>query len=249
MPSPPSSEILNQAWRTLVPERDARFGPLPPLMLTLTVVTGFVDAYSYLGLGHVFVANMTGNVVFSGFAIAGAPGFSLTASLASLTAFAVGALVGGRVARRDHAHRGRLLSTAMTIEFAMLLAAYLVAQLGPSPERSGSARYVLIALLGIGMGVQNAAARALAVPDLTTTVLTLTITGTSADSKAAGGPGGKPGRRLLSVAAMFLGALIGALAAVHGHAPLSLLCAVIILALAATAAYRTRPSTAAWTRP
>jgi uncharacterized membrane protein YoaK (UPF0700 family) len=152
------SEILNQALRTIVPERGARFGPLPPLMLLLTVVTGFVDAYSYLSLGHVFVANMTGNVVFSGFAVAGAPGFSLAASLAALAAFAVGALVGGRIARVHGAHRGRHFSTSILIETAVMLAAYLVAQLGPSPDKSAAIRYLLIVLLGIGMGVQNAAA-------------------------------------------------------------------------------------------
>ncbi len=46
-------------------------GPLPVLLLALTVATGLVDAVSYLVLGHVFVANMTGNVVFSGFALSG----------------------------------------------------------------------------------------------------------------------------------------------------------------------------------
>ena len=243
------SEILNQALRTIVPERGSRFGPLPPLMLLLTLVTGFVDAYSYLSLGHVFVANMTGNVVFSGFAVAGAPGFSLAASLAALAAFAVGALAGGRIARIHGAHRGRHFSTSILIETAVMLAAYLVAQLGPSPDKSTAIKYLLIALLGVGMGVQNAAARSLAVPDLTTTVLTLTITGTSADSKLAGGPGGKPGRRLLSVAAMFLGGLIGAEAVLHGHGPLSLLCAVVLLTAAASVAWRTRTSEADWTRP
>lgn len=71
---------LHDAWATVVPDMKDRHGPLPPLMLALTVVTGLVDAFSYLVLGHVFVANMTGNVVFSGFAIAGAAGFSLAAS-------------------------------------------------------------------------------------------------------------------------------------------------------------------------
>src|SRR2546430_2759576 len=56
-------------------------GPPPPLLLVLTVVTGVVDAVSILRLGRVFVANMTGNVVFSAFALVGAPGFSLSASL------------------------------------------------------------------------------------------------------------------------------------------------------------------------
>ena len=243
-----SRENLHEAWRTLVPERGAPFGPLPPLMLALTLVTGFVDAYSYLALGHVFVANMTGNVVFSGFSIAGAPGFSLVASLVALATFSLGALAGGRVARVDRTHRGRLLSTALVIQGTLILAAYLVAQLAASPDTSAASRYVLIVLLGLAMGVQNAAARALAVPDLTTTVLTLTITGTSADSKVAGGPGGKAGRRLLSVAAMFLGALLGAVAILHGHAPLSLLGALILLTAAASVTWPTRTSTADWTR-
>jgi uncharacterized membrane protein YoaK (UPF0700 family) len=64
----------------------------------MTLVTGLVDAFSYLVLGHVFVANMTGNVVFLGFALVGAPGFSIAASLAAMAAFAVGALLGGRLA-------------------------------------------------------------------------------------------------------------------------------------------------------
>ena len=72
---------VNAAWRevtaTLRPRPDSADGPLPPLLLTLTVVAGLVDATSYLKLGHVFVANMTGNVVFLGFGIAGAGGISV----------------------------------------------------------------------------------------------------------------------------------------------------------------------------
>lgn len=75
-------------------------GPLPALLLILTVVTGVVDAVSILSLGRVFVANMTGNVVFVGFAVAGAPGFSLAASLFALGGFLAGALVGGLLAQR-----------------------------------------------------------------------------------------------------------------------------------------------------
>lgn len=50
-------------------------GPLPALLLGLTAVTGVVDAISILALGRVFVANMTGNIVFIGLAIAHAPAF------------------------------------------------------------------------------------------------------------------------------------------------------------------------------
>ncbi|SOD89590.1 DUF1275 family protein [Streptomyces sp. Ag109_G2-15] len=239
---------LRDAWATLVPDMRDRHGPLPPLMLTLTVVTGLVDAFSYLVLGHVFVANMTGNVVFSGFAIAGAAGFSLAASLAALAAFAVGALLGGRLAHGARAHRGRVLHLALTLETALVLAAYVVAEATATPY-AGTVRYALIVLLGLAMGVQNAAARALAVPDLTTTVLTLTITGVAADSRAAGGKGGKAGRRSLSAAAMFTGGLAGAVAVLHGGPALPLLFATLLLVAATVSAFALTRSDATWTQP
>src|SRR6201999_405107 len=96
-------------------DRTGRHGPLPPLLVSMTLVTGLVDAFSYLVLGHVFVANMTGNVVFLGFALAGAPGFSIGASLAAMAAFAVGALVSGRLGSWHRDHRGRLHSSAAAI--------------------------------------------------------------------------------------------------------------------------------------
>jgi len=97
------------------PGSDARDGPLPPLLLSLTAVTGLVDAASYLKLGHVFVANMTGNVVFLAFALAGAPGFSILASLVALCSFVLGSFGGGLLGSRLGQHRGRLLSAAATI--------------------------------------------------------------------------------------------------------------------------------------
>lgn len=72
--------LLTDVLRTLVPRAGDRDGPLPPLMLLLTVVTGLVDAVSCLALGHVFVANMTGNVVFLCFAPAGADELSAAGS-------------------------------------------------------------------------------------------------------------------------------------------------------------------------
>ena len=239
--------VLRDAWTTVVPDLKDRHGPLPPLMLALTLTTGLVDAFSYLTLGHVFVANMTGNVVFSGFALVGAPGFSLTASLAAVGAFATGALFGGRLARRAHAHRGRLLHRALVLETLLVAAACAAAQMADSSH--DAVRYLLIVLLGLAMGVQNAAARALAVPDLTTTVLTLTITGIASDSRLAGGPGSRAGRRVLSAAAMFLGALIGALAVLHGHRSMPLLLAALLLAAATAAAFPLTRSDRSWTQP
>jgi uncharacterized membrane protein YoaK (UPF0700 family) len=230
----PMTSLLADVRDTLVPDLAGPHGPLPPLLISMTLVTGLVDAVSYLTLGHVFVANMTGNVVFLGFALAGAPGFSVGASLTALAAFAAGALVGGRVTAWHRAHRGRQHSTAAGTQAGLLAVAVVVAALGAVPL-TAPYRYALIVALGLAMGVQNAAARKLAIPDLTTTVLTLTITGLAADSRAAGGPGGRPGRRLLSVVTMLGGALIGAALVLHTRIYYPLVIAfVVIVAGAAT---------------
>jgi hypothetical protein len=85
--------------------------------LTPTVVTGLVDATSYLKLGHVFVANMTGNVVFLGFGIAGAGAISVWASVTALGSFLVGGVVGGRTGSRWSSNRRRHLAAATTMDF------------------------------------------------------------------------------------------------------------------------------------
>jgi uncharacterized membrane protein YoaK (UPF0700 family) len=215
---------------TIGPDRHGRHGPLPPLLLSMTLVTGLVDAFSYLVLGHVFVANMTGNIVLLGFALAGAPGFSITASAAALVSFSVGAVIGGRLGSRHGRHRGRLHSSAGAIQALFLAASVILAAVSGSPVMPGY-RYALIGVLGAAMGIQNAAARKIAVPDLTTTVLTLTITGIAADSALAGGPGSKAGSRLPAVATMLAGALIGAVLVRHAPIcyPLAIAFAVITL--------------------
>ncbi|MFI8435524.1 YoaK family protein [Streptomyces sp. NPDC079020] len=242
--------VLREAWSTVVPDPDSRHGPLPPLMLALTFVTGLVDAVSYLLLGRVFVANMTGNVVFSGFALAGAPGFSLAASLVALAAFASGALTGGLIVHRTGArtHRGRMLQYALLAETVFVTAALVVTLISGTPY-SGGVRFTLIVLLGLGLGVQNAASRALAVPDLTTTVLTLTLTGVASDSRLAGGGGSRAGRRVMSAAAMLLGALAGGAAVLNGRPTLPLLLVVAVLAVASAAAALLARSGAPWTEP
>ena len=175
---------------------DPRFGPLPGLLLILTAVTGVVDAVSILALGRVFVANMTGNVVFAGFALAGAPGFSLSASLFALAGFLAGAAAGGTLITRTGPDRAALLRSGTAAELVLAAAALLVAALSGAPGVSHGTLAVtsgefgpavtdaLAALLAVAMGIQNAVARKLAVPDMTTTVLTMTLTGLGADVRA-----------------------------------------------------------------
>jgi uncharacterized membrane protein YoaK (UPF0700 family) len=231
---------------TIRPPRGSKDGPLPPLLLLLTVVTGLVDATSYLKLGHVFVANMTGNVVFLGFGIAGAGGISVWASLTALGSFLAGGFVGGRIAVRA-ADRARHLTVATAVQLLLVAGALVIAAFADDPAGTGS-RYPLIVLLAVAMGIQNTAARRLAVPDLTTTVLTMTLTGVAADAQLAGGPGSKLGRRALSVAAMLLGALVGGLLVlkVDTSAPLAL--ATGLLAVISLVTYRASGTSADWVR-
>ncbi|MEU5853068.1 YoaK family protein [Saccharopolyspora shandongensis] len=240
--------LLTDVARTLVPPRGDRHGPLPPLMLALTVVTGVIDAVTYLGLGKVFVANMTGNVVFLGFALGGAVELSALASVVSLVAFLAGALAGGRVGVRLVAHRGRLLAVSTGIHAVLMAGATLAAVIAAGIVTT-PVRYVLIVLLGLGMGMQNAVARRLGVPDLTTTVLTLTLTGLAADSKSPGGSAPRPGRRVLSVLAMFLGALVGALFVLHGQLAVALGLALLLLLATAVTAHRLSAPDAHWAPP
>ena len=204
------SSLRQEIVETVRPPAGSADGILPPLMILLTLVTGIVDADAYLRLGHVFVANMTGNVVFLGFAAAGASGLSVAGSLLAIACFLPGGVAAGRLAARLGDNRFRQLRTATAAQIVLFTAAIPVAAIAGDHFGSGT-RYALIALLALAMGIQNATARRLAVADLTTTVLTLTLTGIAADSRLGGGSGAHTGRRLLAVAAMLVGALVGAL--------------------------------------
>ena len=238
--------VWQEIAATLRPRRDSPDGPLPPLLLTLTVVTGLVDAMSYLKLGHVFVANMTGNVVFLGFGIAGAGGISIWPSLTALGSFLVGGVAGGRIGARWSNDRGRHLTATTATELLLVACGLVVAAFSTHHIGTGS-RYAMIVLLAVAMGVQNATARKLAVPDLTTTVLTMTLTGVAADSALAGGRGSKLARRALSVAAMLVGALIGGALVLKVDNPAPLALATGLLAVISFFTYRASRATPAWT--
>jgi uncharacterized membrane protein YoaK (UPF0700 family) len=252
------SRFLTDVRETLLPRPGGRHGPLPPLLVGLTVVTGLVDAFSYLVLGHVFVANMTGNVVFLGFALVGAPGFSIAASVVALASFWLGALVGGRIGAQLGQHRGRLLAAAASLQAAFVVVAVILAAVSGSPVAAGF-RYPLIVSLALAMGLQNATARRLAVPDLSTTVLTLTITGIAADKAGGGGAGSTSagstsaaptnGRRLVSVSAMIIGAVVGAVFVLHIAIVLPLVTALVLLVAVVVTARLRSTTDAPWVHP
>lgn len=214
---------------------------LPWLLLLLSLTTGLVDAISILGLGKVFTANMTGNIVFLGFAAAGAPGFRVAPYIVALAAFLFGALVAGRTGR-VHATRPlrRWLVTAALLEASLLwIAAALAMGFDVAAQTPSATLFAIIALTGIAMGFRNGTIRQLKVPDLTTTVLTLTLTGLAADSTPAGGGNPNWGRRLGGVAAIFAGAALGAVMVTHlGLAlPLMITGALVLVGTLACAAH------------
>ncbi|WP_042414915.1 YoaK family protein [Streptacidiphilus anmyonensis] len=221
-----SIPVLRSVSDRLFPPGANRYGPLPALLVPLTFVTGLVDAVSYLGLGHVFVANMTGNVAFLGFSLAGAKSLSLWASALAIAAFVVGAWSESRIARLLPAGPVGLFRVVVAAH-AVLVACAAAVAFASGATHTGT-RAALIALLGCGMGLQNAVVRKLAVPDLTTTVLTLTVTGLASDR-----PERATARRLLSVAAILAGALTGAALELHAGAAWALGTAALVLAAVA----------------
>jgi uncharacterized membrane protein YoaK (UPF0700 family) len=217
-------------------------GPLPVLLVGLTVVTGLVDAFSYLNLGHVFVANMTGNVVFLGFGLAGAGNIAVDASLVAIIAFTLGAVAGGRWERHRAPHRGHLLAAATATQSALVAGAAILAQ--STGVRGAAVRLSLVALLAVAMGGQNAMARRLAVPDLTTTVLTMTVTSLVADATSWS----VRFRRLVPITAMLGGALVGGalLRWVSIAAPLWLAAALLVCCAVTAQAATRRPQSQTW---
>ena len=201
-------------------ERDPHFVDVPvrtdpriPLMLLLSVATGLVDAISVLGLGKVFTANMTGNVVFLGFAAAGVSDFEAPPYILAIAAFLIGALAAGRMGK---VHAGRplrhwLIKAALVEASLLWIAAAIAAGFDIATQSPEPRLYAIIGLTAVTMGFRNATIRQLKIPDLTTTVLTLTLTGLAADSHFAGGANPNWIRRVAAVVAIFVGALIGAI--------------------------------------
>lgn len=175
---------------------------LTVLLLVLTVLSGLVDAVSILSLGQVFVANMTGNLVFVSLGLAGAPEFSVVTSLVALGGFAVGILF-CRAALSRLSPPVALVSAAALCETALLASATVLHALdGP--------RRVLVVVCAVAMGVQNAMAGRVGIAGLTTTVMTRTLVGLIGDTGAAAHDRRIAVRQALSVAALVAGALAGA---------------------------------------
>jgi len=180
-------------------------------MLVLTFSTGIADAVGYLGLDKVFTGNMTGNVVILGMGVSGATDLPVTGPLLALAGFMAGAALGGRVMRT---HGSGVWGRAATVLLCLVGGAFGVASVGMAVEdvEQGSATaFALTVLLAAAMGLQAAVAKYIAVKDVTTVVVTSTITGLAADSGIGAGTVGHPWiRRSAAVLLIGLGACVGA---------------------------------------
>lgn len=196
-------------------------------LLLLTFTTGLVDAVSVLVLGHVFVANMTGNVVFLGFWFVPHSGVDLTAAVVAFAGFVVGTILGGRLSRHLDSNVRRWLTTALGLEVVVLTVLAIVAGAGLVHYHDNT-KLILIAGLAVTFGSQNATARQFGIQELSTTVLTSTIVGLGFDSRLAGGTGEGEKLRYGVVLTMLAGAAVGATLTRFTVAPIIGLAAVIV---------------------
>lgn len=196
-------------------------------LLLLTFATGLVDAVSVLVLGHVFVANMTGNAIFLGFLFVPRAGIDLTAAVVAFGGFLAGAILGGRLVRRLWRETRRWLTVALGTEVVLLSVLAILAGAGVL-RYDDRTKLILIAGLAVGFGLQNSTARQFGIQELYTTVLTSTIVGIGVDSRLAGGTGRREKLRYGVVATMLAGAVVGATLSRVVVAPVIALAAAIV---------------------
>jgi uncharacterized membrane protein YoaK (UPF0700 family) len=196
-------------------------------LLLLTFATGLVDAISVLVLGHVFVANMTGNIIFLGFWFVPRAGVDLTAAIVAFVSFLTGTVIGGRLVRHFGVRTRRWLTTALGVEVVVLIALSILAGAGVLSYHTNS-KLVLICGLATTFGVQNATARQFGVQELSTTVLTSTVVGIGVDSRLAGGSGQHEKLRYSVIFTMCGGAVVGATLSRFAVAPVIALAAAVV---------------------
>jgi uncharacterized membrane protein YoaK (UPF0700 family) len=202
------------------------------LVLLLTGVGGYVDAVSYLALGRVFTANMTGNTVLLGLAIVQGDAAGAGRSALALGGFLAGGALGARLvalaARPQVWPRG--VTVALAAEGALLVALAVV----HAAVVAGESTLLVgrVALAALAMGVQSAAARRLDVSGVTTTFVTGTLTSLVSLLAVHGVvPGaGSQSKRLLAAAwVVYVAGAMAAAAAMQTAARLGLVVPVVVV--------------------
>ena len=160
-----------------------------------------------------------------------------------LAGFLVGAVIGGGYVSRFGEHRGVLLRNTTATEFLLLLVALVVTAAAGTP-RDGRLRDLVVSLAAVALGMQNAAVRRLAVPDITTTVVTMTLTAVAAESRRA--RAAVELRRVLAVVTMLLGAIGGALLVLHASVVWAIAVPMVLIGVTAACAALASRHAADW---
>jgi uncharacterized membrane protein YoaK (UPF0700 family) len=238
--------VARNLWQRLT--HDEHDGPLAGMLIVLTAASGLIDATTLLRLGHVFGAAMTGNLLFIGVALAGAPGFVATNSLTALGAFVLGSFVARVVVDRSPSERGRLLRNAAGIQLASLtISTTIVAVAGNTP--GPAVRYPVLALISAAMGMQLACVREIGVQEITTTVLTTTLSTFIVDLRPSNWRATPGQLRVLAILVEVAGALVGALFILNVATWTSLCLAAVIVASVVAFAHVGSRNKPVWSRP
>jgi len=198
-------------------------------LLLLTFATGLADSISILVLGHVFVANMTGNVIFLGFWLAPRTSIDLTAVAVALPTFVCTTILSGRLQRLFGARTRTWITTVLATEIALLVALSILAGTGVLHYQDNT-KLIMIGLLAVTFGLQHSSARQFGIQELSTTVLTSTIVSLGLDSHLAGGTGAREKLRFSVVFTMCAGALVGATMSRFVVAPVFAVTAAVVAA-------------------
>jgi len=209
------------------------------LLIALTFASGAVDATSYLGLGRVFTANMTGNFVLFGLGVARVQGLEVLRSGMAFVGYVAGVAVSARVLGRGGAKDvwAARVTVVLALETAMLgaLTAGWLAT-GAAPVRPWLE--VLIVCSGMAMGMQSSAAQRLAVPSVSTTYVTGTLTSAVTELALFGHPTSGWPLRACVVLSLGVGAGIEAVILLHVALLAPFLPLLVLAAITATAARR-----------
>ncbi|SDU80502.1 Uncharacterized membrane protein YoaK, UPF0700 family [Microlunatus sagamiharensis] len=214
-------------------------------LLVLTAATGAVDGVSYLALDRVFTGNMTGNVLFVGFGLAGVDDIPVLNNLVALLTFVLGAALGSRLTRRGAGGPVRLPRSSMVVQLVVVLGTFALAGVWLGLGRLGTTEMVVITgVLALLLGAQAAGVRHTQIRDLSTVVVTMTMVNLAADSRLAGGAGAAWFRRVGAIVTMGLGALAAALVIRHLGGAYALLLAGLLMAVGTLLLLRARRSDA-----
>ncbi|WP_083185328.1 YoaK family protein [Mycobacterium malmoense] len=198
-------------------------------LLLLTFATGLADSISILVLGHVFVANMTGNVIFLGFWLAPRTSVDLTAVVVALPTFVCTTILSGRMSRHFADRTRPWITTVLAVEIGLLVVLAVAAGAGILQYHNNT-KLIIIAILAVTFGLQHSSARQFGIQELSTTVLTSTIVSLGLDSRLAGGAGDRQALRLGVVSTMCAGAFLGATMSRFVVAPVFAVAAAVVAA-------------------